>query len=242
MIERLQAGHRFALRSLLSLAARRPVDSLLARLMKAAQRRSRCERRPLPDVLHELHERVRTCVRRRLKRSGAGDLRSARGWKSGCCSSAPRFVGDGSLGGLCRWLRAAGYDAEWKPGGAAVDAAPPISGGESPILITTNSRFLDRPDMRSSAVRVLWVPSNLRRIEQAAWIMRELSLTIRRPRCMVCGGEIVFVEKNSVAARIPPRTARWKDAYQLCRACGRLYWEGTHWEKIRAQLDRIQNE
>jgi uncharacterized protein with PIN domain len=242
MLERLQAGHRYALQSLLALAARRPVEALVTRLVLVAQRFSRRRRRPLAIVLFELHQSVRACVLRRLRRSGAGDLWSARGWNSAHRPAAPRFVCDGSLGGLCRWLRAAGYEAVWIPGVSACDAAARIDRDASWILITTDSHVLDCSDVRSGAINALWVPSNLRRIEQAEWIMRDLSLATREPRCMACGGELSDVEKGSVAGRIPPRTARWKNEYQICRGCGRLYWEGTHWQKIRAHLDRIQGE
>jgi uncharacterized protein with PIN domain len=53
---------------------------------------------------------------------------------------------------------------------------------------------------------------------------------------MACGGALQAVEKASVAARIPPRTARWKDDYFVCGRCGQLFWEGTHWERIRERL------
>jgi uncharacterized protein with PIN domain len=242
MIERLQAGHRYALRLLLSLVAHRPVESLVARLMRGAHRRSRSERRPLSDVLRELHESVRTCAIRRLQKSGAGDLWSARRMKNGRSPRTPGFICDGSLGGLCRWLRAAGYETEWRPGAAAHEVIGDVLEDERRILITSDSRVLDRPEVHSEAIVVLWVPSNLRRIEQAAWIMRDLSLTPGKPRCMACGGELRCVDKGSVSDRIPPRTARWKNEYQLCRECGRLYWEGTHWDRIRTQLDRLQSE
>jgi uncharacterized protein with PIN domain len=44
------------------------------------------------------------------------------------------------------------------------------------------------------------------------------------------------VEKERVRDRIPPRTARWKDEYFLCAGCGRLFWHGTHWERISRVL------
>jgi hypothetical protein len=44
------------------------------------------------------------------------------------------------------------------------------------------------------------------------------------------------VAKADIAPRIPPRTALWRDDYWLCRDCGRLYWQGTHWERIRRTL------
>jgi len=53
---------------------------------------------------------------------------------------------------------------------------------------------------------------------------------------MACGAELRPVPKSEVAARIPPRTARWKDEYFLCSGCGRLFWPGTHWQRIVRQL------
>ena len=48
--------------------------------------------------------------------------------------------------------------------------------------------------------------------------------------------------KGAVAERIPPRTARWKDEYFVCAACQRLFWRGTHWERIAARLKAVAEE
>ncbi len=42
--------------------------------------------------------------------------------------------------------------------------------------------------------------------------------------------------KDDVRARIPPKTALWKDDYFVCAACDRLFWQGTHWERIAGTL------
>jgi uncharacterized protein with PIN domain len=39
-----------------------------------------------------------------------------------------------------------------------------------------------------------------------------------------------------VRPRIPPRTALWKDEYFVCAECDRLFWRGTHWERIERTL------
>jgi uncharacterized protein with PIN domain len=237
MLDRLQRGHEFALRSLLSLAPHRcSLDALASRLMRAARRRSQGRSHALTVVLDELHETVRRSISRRLQRAGAGDLWTARSQAHGDSSTLPRFVCDGSLGGLSRWLRAAGYEAEWTADETAWQTLSRARSGGPRVLITTNSQVLDHFSALSHATIVLWVPSYLRCVDQTAWIMRDLSLLPKTPRCMACGGRLVAVEKQSVSARIPPRTARWKESYTLCRGCGRLFWEGTHWERIRARL------
>jgi uncharacterized protein with PIN domain len=64
----------------------------------------------------------------------------------------------------------------------------------------------------------------------------DLGLTLREPRCMGCGGVLVKAAKEAVRSRIPPRTALWKDEYFVCAACDRLFWQGTHWERIARTL------
>jgi uncharacterized protein with PIN domain len=53
---------------------------------------------------------------------------------------------------------------------------------------------------------------------------------------MACGGVLESAAKEAVFERIPPRTARWKDEYWVCRACARLFWQGSHWERIARAL------
>jgi uncharacterized protein with PIN domain len=53
---------------------------------------------------------------------------------------------------------------------------------------------------------------------------------------MSCGGALRPVDKQKVSERIPPRTARWRDEYFLCAGCGRLFWQGTHWQRIAERL------
>jgi hypothetical protein len=144
-----------------------------------------------------------------------------------------RFICDGSLGGLARWLRAAGYEAEWAKGlsgRAAVAAARPADA----VVLTSDARLASEAAHDDESL--LWVPSTLPPAEQLRLVLGDLGLEPREPRCMRCGGSLRAVAKEAVRDRIPPRTARWKDDYFLCEGCGQLFWRGTHWERIAARL------
>jgi hypothetical protein len=147
----------------------------------------------------------------------------------------PRFLCDPSLAGLARWLRAAGYEAL---------VAPDVPGYRLPdealrcrlVLLTTDAEVLDRRIVADGSLAVVWVPSALTMAEQLHLAAVELGLTRREPRCMACGGALVPRPKEDVRPRIPPRTARWKDEFFVCAGCDRLFWRGTHWERIERTL------
>jgi len=97
---------------------------------------------------------------------------------------------------------------------------------------------LDRRIVVDGSLAVVWVPSALTMAEQLHLAAVELGLTRREPRCMACGGALVSRSKGEVGPRIPPRTALWKDEYFVCAGCDRLFWRGTHWERIERTLRR----
>jgi hypothetical protein len=70
--------------------------------------------------------------------------------------------------------------------------------------------------------------------------MRQLDLPRRPPRCMACGGVLQSVEKEAYRDAIPPRTFAWLDVYYRCVDCSKLYWEGTHWQRIESLLEDVR--
>jgi len=178
--------------------------------------------------LARVYEFTRVRVKRRVDVTGSCSVVNPP-WARFSAAKPPRFLCDASLGGLARWLRAAGYEAldttESLAWGAA--ASDPLA-----VRLTTDSALLDQPLGRDGAGLLLWLPSTLTMREQLAMVMRDLGLRPREARCMACGGALRRARKEDVRPRIPPRTARWKDEYFLCAACDRLFWQGTHWERI----------
>jgi uncharacterized protein len=165
---------------------------------------------------------------------GAGDMPP---WARFDEANPPRFLCDPSLGGLARWLRAAGYEARHAsevPGHRLPDEA--LRRGL--VLLTSEAEMLDRRIVGDGSLVVAWVPSALTMAEQLHVVAVELGLTLREPRCMACGGGLLPRAKEEVRSRIPPRTALWQDEYFVCAECDRLFWRGTHWERIAATLRR----
>ncbi|HET8644557.1 MAG TPA: Mut7-C RNAse domain-containing protein [Vicinamibacteria bacterium] len=227
---RIEDGFRRRFRELLARVRPRRLEFGVELLMGRARERARREGLDGVDAFTRMYEETRTKVERRLKVMAACAVVP----RPEPRADVPRFLCDASLGGLGRWLRAAGYEAEVS--GSAGDALVREAQGAGRVLVTTDARLWDRRLLREGVVEALWLPSGLDVVRQLGMVRRDLALELRPPRCMACGGELRAVEKAEVAARIPPRTARWKDDYFVCGRCGRLLWEGTHWDRIAARL------
>ncbi len=143
------------------------------------------------------------------------------------------------LGGLARWLRAAGYDAEFHydiDDGRLVELAEE----SGRMLLSCDSDIFRRNVIRRGEIPALRVPRQLSRTEALRFVMDHLDLSLRQPRCMACGGELIEVPKHQVMAEAPPLAYKNCDKFWRCQRCGKLLWRGTHWRKIAYRLEQIR--
>ena len=154
-------------------------------------------------------------------------------------NAGPEFLCDAMLGGLARWLRAAGYDAQFTYG---IDdrelLAQALRTGAT--LLSSDGKLFERNIIRDGVLRALFVPRQLDKLQQLGFVLRELGLPVRpQPRCMACGGALEEVAKAEVRAEAPPRAYAAHQRFWRCSRCGKLLWRGTHWRRITAALKRI---
>jgi hypothetical protein len=148
----------------------------------------------------------------------------------------PRFICDQHLGKLARLLRILGFDTVWNRTMLEPELARRALNEDRAVLSRGRAVLV-----RKSIARGLFIRS-ADADEQAVEALRRFQLADRVElfgRCSLCNGELVEVEKASVAARIPPRTSRWLDTYYLCSGCDQLYWEGTHVAALNRRLEAI---
>ena len=233
---RIEHGFRARFRALAVWTGREEPEVEADRLVGEARARAVAERISTARALVTVWLRELAAAKRGWtgRASGAGGTPP---WARFDEANPPRFLCDPSLGGLARWLRAAGYEARQGlevPGHRLPDEA--LRRGL--VLLTSEAEVLDRRIVGDGSLVVAWVPSALTMAEQLHVVAVELGLTLREPRCMACGGGLLPRAKEEVRSRIPPRTALWQDEYFVCAECDRLFWRGTHWERIAATLRR----
>jgi uncharacterized protein with PIN domain len=149
----------------------------------------------------------------------------------------PRFAADAHLGRLARHLRLLGfdtaYDRHWDDAHLAATAA-----AEGRIILTRDVGLLKR----NTVTHGLFVRAQQPRA-QLLEVVRRLQLVSQfRPfaRCLACNGALVEVSKDDVAAQIPERVSHSHDQFVRCTRCARVYWSGTHHDRLRRVVEEIQ--
>ena len=239
---RIRDAYETKFRTLLQRVQPRRLELGVQLLLERAERLSERQGINLPTALAQVYERTCEQVERRQASVGQCSIASPRtSPASQTLDGQPEFVCDAGLGGLARWLRAAGYEAHWTPD---IDDNDLIREARRipATLLTTDSLMMERGVLRDGFIPALWVPPSMKKFEQLRLVLRELRLPLRDPRCMSCGGELKSVDKESVRERIPPKTYRWRDDYFVCARCDKLFWHGSHWDRIGERLKSLRSD
>jgi len=152
----------------------------------------------------------------------------------------PRFVLDVHLRKLARHLRLMGFDVDYRPD-RDDDALADIAEREGRILLSRDRQLM----MRRKVSRGLYVRNTDPEL-QVAEVLERLDLKkLCRPftRCVECNGLIGPVDPGPAGIEdlIPPGVRSWCREYYQCRGCGRIYWKGSHYEKLMKRVGRISS-
>jgi uncharacterized protein with PIN domain len=147
-----------------------------------------------------------------------------------------RFVADAHLGGLAHLLRLMGFDTLYD-NAFRDDEIERISAAQGRIVLTRDRALLKRRTITHGC----YVHS-LHPAEQIRELFDRLDLArSARPfkLCLHCNAPLVAVDKAQVAARLPPLVRERYQRFSTCNRCNRVFWEGSHWQRMRARVDEL---
>ncbi len=152
-----------------------------------------------------------------------------------------KFIVDNNVGKLAKWLRVLGYDALFiNP--IADDVLVEIAHREGRVVLTKDTQIARRRLATSGEVRVLYVEGITLR-EQLAQVVRDLHLdpsSWRFSRCLECNEPLIPQTRADAQGRVPAFVFQTQTQYMGCPRCGRLYWRGTHWSRMKNEIERLQ--
>jgi uncharacterized protein with PIN domain len=152
------------------------------------------------------------------------------------CPVEPRFVLDIHLGRLTAYLRMLGFDCLYRNDYQDAELAE-IAQREERILLSRDRRLLMR-----KAVTHGYCLRSLDSLEQMTEVIQRFDLTSRVSpfhRCLRCNHPLEPVAKEAVLDRLEPLTKLYFDEFQICPACGQIYWKGSHYEKMQKLVEEV---
>jgi uncharacterized protein with PIN domain len=150
------------------------------------------------------------------------------------------FIVDSNAGKLARWLRMMGYDTLFFndiEDGHLVDMAMK----QGRVVVTKDTQIAKRRVAANGDLRVILTRDDDPR-KQLLQVMKELNLDCRErqfTRCLECNRRLVPKSREEVKDLVPPYVFGTQNQYMQCPSCSRVYWQGTHWQRMKRALEEI---
>ncbi len=148
-----------------------------------------------------------------------------------------KFLVDGMLGKLAKWLRLMGHDTKYSifPDKTLINEAIK----EKRILLTSDIALYREAVARGVEAYLVKGKNEIERIaELAKKFNLKIEVNVESSRCPLCGSLLKKVEKTLVKEKVPSQTFNFYNDFWVCinQKCGKIYWQGSHWKKINEVL------
>lgn len=153
------------------------------------------------------------------------------------CRQDPRFILDIHLAKLARMLRLLGFDTLH---GSLTDdlLLAQAAQREERILLSRDKQLL----MHRIVARGMYVRNILPDLQITEVLGRGDLWDLCRPftRCRDCNGEIIPLgSRPGPGDDVPEGVRSWCREYHVCRGCGKIFWKGSHYERLSLSVSRI---
>ena len=148
------------------------------------------------------------------------------------------FIADDHAGKLARWLRLLGYDTLHFRAIEDKHLAD-LALREGRVVLTRDTTFA----RRFPAIEVFRLEDE-DPFRQLAAVIRWFDLSCEShtfTRCMVCNALLEEIDKELYRKEIPPKAFAWCHRFARCSGCGKLYWDGTHYLRMKKRLADLKS-
>jgi hypothetical protein len=147
-----------------------------------------------------------------------------------------RFILDCHLGKLAKYLRMLGFDTLYENDFEDNEIIA-IAENEQRIILTRDKLLLG-----SDKVTHGYYVRATDKHEQLKEIVRKFDLKKQFKsftRCMTCNTSLLKVDKNDIIDKIDSDTAMFFDVFYYCKSCEKVFWEGSHFERMEAYIREL---
>jgi uncharacterized protein with PIN domain len=146
---------------------------------------------------------------------------------------------DTNVGRLAKWLRILGYDTLFI-NDLDDDELIRIAIDEGRILLTKDTRILRRRVVYDGQLKLVLIKDDDVK-GQIRQVVQTLNLDHTNPfsLCLECNQPLMPREKDEVQELVPPYVFKTQTQYMQCPSCHRIYWRGTHWQRMKGELEKL---
>jgi uncharacterized protein with PIN domain len=143
-----------------------------------------------------------------------------------------RFIVDCMHGKLARKMRIYGFDTLYEAN-LDDDTILATAQKEERVIITSDKNLIERAYSERIPVVEAPLDSDVSRMTKIFRTYRlKPNLNPKHSRCPHCNSMLIKISKSQ-AEGVPKGVLRRKRIFYKCENCGRIYWYGSHWAKIR---------
>lgn len=147
-----------------------------------------------------------------------------------------KFIADAMVGRLAKWLRIMGFDVLYYPDIEDRELIR-IAREQERTIITRDTGLIKAKGIKEP---IFIGADNLP--EQLSQILPFLDFGNAHPqgRCELCNGLLSKVpDKKEIRELVPDFVYFYFSSFVICGSCGKVYWEGSHYKKIRETLGNL---
>lgn len=148
-----------------------------------------------------------------------------------------KFIVDGMLGKLTRWLRMLGHNVKYSNKLDDVQLIA-IAKRERRILLTRDLELYQQATAKG--VQAFYVDGKTE-AERLAQLAKKFSISLdinmAVSRCPKCNAQVKPTSKENVRGKVEETTYAYYNEFWHCPKCGQIYWQGAHWARIRRTLE-----
>ncbi len=147
-----------------------------------------------------------------------------------------KFIADGMLGKLTRWLRLLGQDVKYSARLCDEDLVE-LAASENRVLLTRDWGLYQRA--KAGGLEASYIDAE-KESDRLAFLSRifafPLEVDFRTSRCPKCNASLQSMRNEEVVGKVEKQTFENYNEFWCCSSCGQIYWQGAHWDRIHATL------
>lgn len=147
----------------------------------------------------------------------------------------PRFILRDNLGKLAKFLRLLGYDAVLYPK-ISFHNVLRIAAKDRRIILTRSPK----ESKQTSKYRIILIKSVFyeKQLQELKGII-EFNEDYFATRCSLCNRILEPAKSEFVKEKVPKYVFENNKDFFVCKKCGKIYWQGSHFDDIKEKLIKI---